>query len=231
MRVEGEKHFSSDKEKIIIYADSRETDSKVVAILNKRCSLKERRLNVGDYLLSKRVCTERKTTDDFLQSIVDGRLFKQLNDMKKNYSHPILIIEGETIFNENRKINPNAIRGALASITIDLSLPIIWTKNQLETAEMLYIIAKREQIQLKKSISIRTKRKFKSMNQMQEFLVSGLPLISYEKAKKLLKHFGSPEKIFSASEEELQKVEGIGKKLAKKIKEVMTKKYEKSILE
>ena len=66
---------------------------------------------------------------------------------------------------------------------------------------------------------------------MQEYILSGLPGISNEKSKALLKRFGTPEKIFTATEKELQSVDGIGKKLAKDIKKVLTKKYEKSILE
>ncbi|MFH0832629.1 MAG: ERCC4 domain-containing protein [Candidatus Aenigmatarchaeota archaeon] len=218
-------------DKVIIYADSREMNSKVTKILAKRCTLKEEQLCVGDYILSNNVCVERKTTSDFLQSMIDGRLFSQLSQMKKEFKNPLLVIEGDTLFNNDRKINHNAVRGALSSIAIDMSLPIIWTKNQLETAEMLCAIAKREQTPKKKAIRIRTKRKPKSMNQMQEFLVSGIPLISYEKARNLLKHFGSPDKIFAASEAELQNVEGIGKILAKKIKKILTAGYEKSILE
>lgn len=217
-------------EKIVILADNREINSKVVAILEKKCSLRKMQLDT-DYLLSKDVACERKTSEDFLQSIVDGRLFKQLKSLKDLYPCPILIIEGENLLDSKRNIHPNAIRGAIASIATEFSIPMIWTRNQLETAEMLYMIAKREQSEMKKSISIRTKKKFKSMNQMQEFLIAGLPKISTKTAKKLLKHFGTPEMVFKATETELMEVPGIGKKLAKKIRDIITKNYEKSILE
>ncbi|MBI3190254.1 hypothetical protein HYZ41_00970 [archaeon] len=151
--------------------------------------------------------------------------------MKENFSNPVIIIEGETLFYEDRKIHPNAIRGALAAMTVDFSIPIIWTKNQLETAEMLFTIAKREQMEIKKSVSLRGKKKARSMNEIQEFLIAGLPNISREKAKNLLKRFGTPEKIFTASEDELKDAEGVGKKLAKNIRKIATKKYERSILE
>jgi ERCC4-type nuclease len=211
---------------VIIFADNREMSSKVVSILKKKCGLKIKQLDT-DYLLSSDVACERKTSEDFLQSIVDGRLFRQLKGMKA-YKHPILIIEGDLEFN---RIHPNAVRGAIASIATEFSVPIVWTKNQLETAEMLYTIAKREQLEKKKSIAIRTKKKAKSMNQLQEFLVAGLPKISTATAKKLLKHFKTPEKLFIASESELMAVNGIGKELAKQIRSVLVKEYEKSILE
>lgn len=216
---------------IVIYADTREAATKVVAILKNRCELRERQLVTGDYVLSKHIAAERKAADDFLQSIVDGRLFAQLSELKKSFRTPILIIEGESLFDNGRKIHPNAIRGAIASIATEFGIPMIWTRSQLETAEILYIIAKREQVTRKKHIAIRTKKRFRSSNQMQEFLLSGIPKISTQTAKKLLKHFGTPERIFTASESELMKVEGIGEKLAKRIRLLLTKRYEKSILE
>src|SRR3990172_5072262 len=54
-----------------------------------------RTLSVGDYVLSDRVCVERKTTDDFLSTFLERReLFSQLRDLKMAYRRPILIVEG-----------------------------------------------------------------------------------------------------------------------------------------
>ncbi|MFA4819702.1 MAG: ERCC4 domain-containing protein [Candidatus Aenigmatarchaeota archaeon] len=215
---------------VIIYADNRE-NNKVTEILKHRCDLRQKQLAVADYLLSKRVAVERKTCGDFLSSMTDGRLFKQLGELKENFRTPVLIIEGNELFDSDRKIHPNAIRGAIASIATDYCLPIIWTKTPLETAEMLISIATREQITKNKSVALRGKKKAKSMNHRQEFLVAGLPQISTQTARKLLKHFGSPEKIFAATKEELMEVEGVGPKNAKRIRLVLAKKYEKSVLE
>lgn len=219
-----------DGKKIVIYADHRELNSRVASILKKHCELREKQLEVADYLLSDRVACERKTDKDFVASIVDRRLFGQLSNMKQ-FENPVLLIEGGGIFETGINVHPNAIRGALASIIVDYSIPIIWTGTPLESAQMLFAIAKREQLQEKRSVAIRGKRPTKSINQEQEFLVAGLPNVSTIKAKSLLKHFGTPEKIFTADEKELQKVEGIGKGMAKKIRELLRKKYEKSILE
>lgn len=214
---------------IVIYADNREAKTKVVAILKKKCKLKQKQLDVADYLLSKKVCCERKTSEDFLQSIVDGRLFKQIKAMKV-YPQPLLIIEGD-VMESDRDIHPNAVRGALAAIACEFSIPIISTTCQYETAEMLLSIAKREQLGIKNSVGIRTKKKSVSMNQLQEFLVAGFPKVSTITAKRLLKHFRTPKAIFAASEAELMRVDGIGKKMAKNIRKILTKKYEKSILD
>jgi len=218
-------------ENIIIYADNREMSSRIIKILSKHCRVEERQLAVADYLLSERVAVERKRVPDFLQSIVDGRLFKQLCEMRAQFEKPILLIEGEEDIYSERDIHTNAINGAFSAIILDMEIPILWTKNNLETAKMLFAIAKREQVQTKSGVCIRGKIKPKSLNQEQEFLLAGLPKISGVLARRLLKHFGSPEKVFNASLDELQEVEGIGDKLAKKIKKILSSKYEKSILE
>ncbi|MFC2143007.1 ERCC4 domain-containing protein [Candidatus Aenigmatarchaeota archaeon] len=219
-----------DSKKIIIYSDTGEKN-KVIDILKKKCSLRKKRLEVSDYILSKDVAVERKTTSDFISSIIDGRLFKQINELKNNFPKPILIIEGESLFNNGRKIHPNAIRGAIASIATEYSLPIIWTVSQMETAEILFSIAKREQAHIKNTIAIRGKKKTKSSNEEQLFLIAGLPKVNNKIAKNLLKYFGSPEAVFTASETELQKVGGVGKEMSKRIKKLLEKEYEKSILE
>ena len=218
-------------DEITIDADTREQSSRVVAILKGRCTLHEKQLHVGDYLLSKRVAVERKTVGDFISSMVDGRLFKQLSELKENFVYPVLIIEGNGLYDTERKVHPNAIRGAIASVAIDFNVPILWTQSPLETAEMLIAIAKREQLDSGKKNAIRGRKKARSMNDRQEILIAGLPNVNTSTAKKLLKHFGSPEKVFTASDDDLKKVDGIGPKMAKKIRHVVKKNYEKSILE
>ncbi len=214
---------------MIIYADKRE-DSRVPALLEQSCTLKRKQLKVGDYLLSKRVAVERKTCQDFVQSIIDGRLFRQVEELKANFEKPLMIIEGED-FDLDIKIHPNAIKGAIASISIDYGVPIIWTVTQKETSEFLLTIAKREQEGKKRGFAVRGTKKKKSMNDVQEFLIAGLPNINTKTAKNLLKHFGKPEKIFAASEAELQEMPGMGPKTAKNIRKILSKRYEKSILE
>lgn len=218
------------EDKVTIYADMQETSSRITEILKHRCELKIEKLPVGDYLLSKRVAVERKTSGDFISSIIDGRLFRQLNELKENFKMPLMILEGDPLANE-RKIHPNAIRGALACVSLDYGIPIIKTENNLDTAEMLLAIAKREQLERKKNISLRGSKKTKSFNHRQEFLLAGLPQISTQTARKLLKHFGTLEKIFTATEEDLRKVDDVGPKTARMIRLLLTKKYEKSILE
>ena len=62
-------------------------------------------------------------------------------------------------------------------------------------------------------------------NQLQEYIISGLPGVGSGTAKNLLKHFKTIDAILSANEDKLTKVEKVGKKKAKAIREIIEKKY------
>ena len=213
---------------VLIFVDNRESQSSVLRELNTMDALiREKQLEVGDYICSDRVGVERKKITDFLASITDQRLFKQLDNMANTFEKPIIILEGnpELLFLE-RNIHPNVIRGALSSIAIDYRIPIIWTQNSRETAKQVYWIAYREQVKEKREVQIRSNKKNSTLKDEQEFLIAGLPGISTTRARQLLKAFKTPEKVFSASEKKLQKLEGFGEKKIKRMKAVLKKQYE-----
>ncbi|RLJ02812.1 MAG: hypothetical protein DRP11_02630 [Candidatus Aenigmatarchaeota archaeon] len=211
--------------KVLIIVDNREFQTKVVRELSRLgCIMTPKQLEVGDYILSERVCVERKTSSDFVNSVIDGRLFSQLKELLRNFEKPLLIIEGNNLY-IHRNVHPNALRGALASVAVDYRVPILWTSSEEETASLLYWIARREQMEEQRSISIRGSKKPMSPDEQQEYLISGLPNVNSKIAKRLLEFFGTPEKVFTATEKELQKVEGIGKVLAGRIRNILTKKY------
>lgn len=212
------------KDEIVIFVDSRELDSKVVDILKrKECVVKEKQLEIGDYLISSSTIIERKTSRDFVSSILDKRLFEQAGNLKE-YNTPVILIEGKD-FSDGNNVHPNAIKGALSSLILRYKIPILWMKNSLESGEMIYWLAKREQEEGGKEISIRSKKSKMNLKEKQQFLVSGLPGINTKLSKRLLKYFKTPEKIFSCSEEKLKEVEGIGEILSKRIKKILTEKY------
>lgn len=220
---------ADDIKRILIYADHREENSGIIAELRRKenIDVQVKQLDMGDFLLTNDVIVERKTTKDFLQSLVDGRLFAQLHALaNSDYEKPLMIVEG---FDEElyslRNIHENAIKGAISSIALDYRIPIIFTRSSSETAQYLYIIAKREQIPNAKEIGIRKGRKGYSTGEMQQLIIECLPSIGPTLAKKLLKQFGSVKKIMSASEKRLQKIDNIGEKKAKRIREVIDAEY------
>jgi len=183
-------------------------------------------LDVADYVVSDRVAIERKTAEDFLESLVNKErdLFAQLLKLKKSYSKPVLIIEGDNLYGK-RMIHPNAIRGALATIAVDLNIPIIQTSSPEETAEMIATIARREQEMKDREVTLHAGKTKKTLKEQQEYIVSAISDIGPVLAKSLLEHFQTIEKIATANEEELMKVPKIGRKTAKKIRQLMTTPY------
>ncbi|PKM91933.1 MAG: hypothetical protein CVU81_03210 [Euryarchaeota archaeon HGW-Euryarchaeota-1] len=207
--------------KIII--DSREFRSPVtraLALLGAKIEMQA--MDVGDYVCSCDVVVERKEIGDFISSILDNRLFAQMAGLRKANS-PILIIEG-TNFNHN--LNPNSFFGAIASVAVDFKIPIVWMQNGEESARFLFQLAKREQFDLKKEVSVRCEKQISTIKDNQEFFVAGLPNVNSVLAKRLLEKFKTPRKIVDASEEKLQKVEGIGKKKAEQIRKVLDTKFQ-----
>lgn len=210
-------------EDIKIFADNRENNT-VVSELERLCSVEKKNLPAGDYVCSDRAVIERKSESDFASSIMDGRLFSQIRELC-SYEKPILLIEknGQNL----SRIHPNAIRGALASLALDFNIPMIFSQSYIDTAGIIFQIAKREQVDGKRAVSIRPKSGIVSMERHQEFIIAGLPNVSTVLAKRLLSNFKTPRKIFSASEKELQEIEGIGGEKAKKISEMLDREYEK----
>ncbi|MHA1743342.1 MAG: ERCC4 domain-containing protein [Candidatus Heimdallarchaeota archaeon] len=203
--------------KIVIVSDYREKE--VIEHLKKfDASINVQALKVGDYVCSEDVCVERKSYDDFVNSIINGRIFEQADALSKNFKKPVIVIEGYS----TRQINENALKAAVASLLIDFNISLISTKNPYDTAKTVFWIAKKEQSN-GGGMAIKVGKKPKETKKLQEFIVASIPGISTVLAKRLLNQFGSIEKIFGASAEELGKV--VGEKKGKKIKKILTAKY------
>jgi ERCC4-related helicase/ERCC4-type nuclease len=209
-----------------VFVDQREIRSHVAHALDKLgMDVQLTTLEVGDYVVSDRVGIERKTAEDFLATLLDGRdLFSQVSDLVRAYERPLLIIEGEGLYT-TRQVHPNSIRGVLAAITIDFGVPVIFSRDEEDTAALISIIAKREQIDSKRDINLHGKKTAATLKEQQEYLVSAISDIGPAVARNLLRHFGSVERIMAASHEELRKVELVGPKTADRIKEVVSGEY------
>lgn len=204
----------------VVYVDHRESNSGVVRELsNLGTKIRTSTLTVADYQVSLDVAVERKSAQDFTSSIIDKRLYKQAKELVENFSKPLLIVEGENLFTGG--LHPNAIRGALASLAVDFGISIIPTRSPEDTAAMIYRLAVREQDKGQRDIPIRTEKKPLGLQEHQIFIIESLPNIGPVTARKLLENFGSVKNVMNASTDELTQVEGIGKIIAHKIREVI----------
>ena len=217
------------EEKIKIFADYREKGSGVIKELAENDAVVNlERLEHADYIVSSRCGIEIKTVEDFVDSIIDGRLLQQIKNLKNNFERPIIVIEGTQDIYGVRNVHQNSILGMMATIAVSYGIPIVQTRNFKETAALLQIIAKREQEETGKDFNLHADRKPATLKEQQEYFVSSLPGIESTIAKNLLKHFKAIKNIVNASEKELQEVEKIGPLKAKKIKEVVEWEYKEN---
>ncbi len=215
-------------ETVEIVADQRELDSHIARDLSTRDGIETRleTLEVGDYVLSDRVVVERKAVEDFLDTLVGGdrSLFEQVGDAARYYARPVVIIEGDRLYG-SRNIHPNAIRGALASLAVDFGASVMRTDDPEETADLLEVIARREQETDDRTVSVHGEKGGKTLAEQQEYVVGAVAEVGPVTARALLEHFGSVEAVMSADEDELTEVDGVGEVTADRVRTVTKSEY------
>ncbi|OYT41226.1 hypothetical protein B6U80_01840 [Candidatus Pacearchaeota archaeon ex4484_26] len=206
-----------------IIVDKREKNSLVPhELLNLGAKIEFQRLPVADYLI-RNVAIERKTANDFINSMINKRLMRQLQELKQ-FKKSLLIIEGDPYKTRFNHLNQRAIRGMLLSIILDYNIPIVFTSDYDETAEYLISLVKRIK-RGKNDVGLRAKRKIYNMAEQQQMIIEGLPSIGPTLARALLKKFKTIKALVNASEKELCQVEKIGKEKARIIKNILEEPY------
>jgi len=199
----GKSKAKEKKEQIKIIADYREKNSLVISELSALgAEVQIKNLQVADFLIQN-TAVERKTASDFISSMINKRLFRQLEEIKQ-YPQHFLLIEGN--LQEQPFTNQNALRGFILSIIQDYKVPIIYSENEKESALFLYLLAKKS----KNSDSIRANKKILSKKEQLQYILEGFPGIGPSSAKKLLKKYKSLSALFKAPIADIKNT--IGKK-------------------
>ena len=208
----------------MIVVDERETRSKVYQLLQKMdIPITTKQLEIGDYIIGK-VCIERKEINDYVGSLISGRLHTQLYHMSYHYPISILLIEGyidEVLM--YRKIKKeqyiSSLTGTLYKRAPDGAqgvINLVMLSSPYDTALFLkYLHEKVENDEPR--LPRFAKRKAESDKDAAIRVLAMLPGISEVRAERMLEHFGSLYRIFNANVNDLTQVEGIGKKTAEKI--------------
>ena len=208
-----------------VVVDYREKASGIIDLL--RCDgvqVEVRKVPYGDYVINNAITMERKTARDFLVSLIDGRLFTQVSNLKKYCIHPVLLIEGNP-FKTGFDFDEMAIRGTLISIQTIWYVPIIYSREKQETKDILIMIGRQEEVFMD-VVPLRGGYRPKRLKSRQLFILQGLPRVGPTAAKRLLEHFRSVSNAINAPVEALVQVEGIGRISAEKIREVLDSEYE-----
>ncbi|MDO8517483.1 MAG: ERCC4 domain-containing protein [Nanoarchaeota archaeon] len=205
-KAEKPKKNNIQNPKVPIIIDTREKNSLIASnLIEKNANIKFEFLEIADYLIGE-TAIERKTFSDFISSMINKRLMEQLTEIKK-YSSYFLIIEG---FNYNYPENmENAIKGMILSVIVNYKIPIIFTKNEEDTANFLILLAKKQE-KPKSEFSLRPSKSFKTLEEQKQFILEGFPGIGPSNAKKLLKEFHSIKNIINMDKEKLKLI--LGKK-------------------
>ncbi|MEK6840867.1 MAG: ERCC4 domain-containing protein [Nanoarchaeota archaeon] len=202
-----------EKEKPKIVVDYREKNSLIIPeLISLGFDVEVKELKVADYLV-KGTAIERKTVSDFISSMKNRRLLKQLEELQQ-YESRLLIIEGieeQEIYSEDFSekgfgMHPNSVRGFLLSVLLNYRVPIIFTKNHEDTAKFISVLAKKET----RESPLNATKKVRSIEEQAQYIIEGFPGIGPKTAKKLLKKFRTIKNVINASAEDLKKE--IGKK-------------------
>lgn len=184
-------------------------------LLRKNGVLVERkRIEVADYLIGMDVCIERKTLEDFLRSIYDGRIFEQVEEMRACCDRLIVIVENSFRFDSRAK--PHYL-GALAYLSLR-GVSVIHVGDREETAKFLSYLARKVEGNKPSTIPIRRKRRPKAFEEAYSVLLS-FPSIGPKSAEKLMSEFRNLREIFNADFSKLRNV--IGEAKARKLRDVL----------
>ena len=195
-----------DLENLTIYADFRERPSGLPDVMREYdlFEIEERGLDACDYQVGD-VGVERKTGQDLVASIADGRLFRQLILMKRLYKRRLLLIEGDIPY---ASLPARSQEGLMVRVSIGLQTPILRSTDIRHSARLIYRLA----LQVFRFAAPHAPPKPAGENTSfyQVLALVSLPGFGLVRARALLERFGSLRAVFNASADELLSVPGIG---------------------
>lgn len=161
-----------------------------------------RELEHGDFLIGNENVIERKSSTDFMLSVMDRKIFGNIAKLKAGYDHVTYIVEGD-IFAPRFHSNPSALRDALAYMSAVEGVALIPSPDAAMSAELVYDMAMYIQHGGDKAVSVRS-NKPKDLRSSQQYVIESLPGVSAERARELLRRFGSAAAVLGAGDEDLQ---------------------------
>lgn len=205
--------------RVRIVADDRENAGGVIGVLRGRTEveLEVRRLGVGDFVVGGNFLVERKTQADFAQSVIDARLFRQATALATDGRRAVLILEGTGADLAKVGVSREALQGALITVSVFYGLAVLRARDVEETARLLLYLGQQALARAQGAYG-RPGYRPKGRRARQLYVLQGLPRIGPERAERLLERFGTVERTMVASVEDLAAVEGIGPRIAERIR-------------
>lgn len=200
-----------------LVVDSRETRSGMITLLRTMgVPVTTEEMPAGDYRMGPYLI-ERKTANDLAVSILDGRLFGQAEEVCNSADRPMLLIEGD-ITRIASQIQTEALMGAISALSVFWHLQVVQLPDMDSSARFLARLHKHLTEGLGYEVATRiNKPRATPDGAAAQYIVSGLPGVGPELARKLLAHFGSARAVFQASEDQLRQCKGVGPTTARNI--------------
>jgi ERCC4-type nuclease len=221
--------------KYIVYVDTREPES----IYKKLQELGEvepirRTLDAGDYYIPAEkysLLVERKTVNDYINSVFDTRLWEELEKIKNTETNneskliPMLLVEGDWhfILKYGKKQDKAAVGSVYASLLSTIaswgfhvvsSPALSWTPYVLASFTKWLGKPRRAEPPVYKPKAL-------SLDEMSIRVLSSFPHISVERAKKILKHYGTLKEALDNVSWWKKSIDGIGDKIVDDVKAVL----------
>tara|TARA_R100000687_G_C6450443_1_gene165006 strand:+ start:956 stop:1633 length:678 start_codon:yes stop_codon:yes gene_type:complete len=185
-------------------------------------------LEIGDYVFSDMVF-ECKSAVDFLQSIINKRLWNQIDNMDRHYEHSFVIIHGSLKdalkYNKFVKMNiphqilVNKFYGGIGKISLDTDCSVLWFENEQVAAKVIVTLCKMRPID-RKVISPSLLKRI-TTEDLRVNLLCSIKGVSETKAKKLIEAYGSIMEIGEAPIGEMTNIDGLGLSVAERIHDVL----------
>lgn len=245
-RIAGGARFRTEEDEMRVVVDVREFRSSLPNLLY-RVGIKvvPCMITVGDYIVSPKICIERKAIPDLISSFKSGRLYSQCEQMFRHYELPTLLIEFDESksfsfepFSDLRNYKVNAtnpiatklqqqdIQSKLIMLLISFpKLKIIWSSSPYETAQIfLELKANQEEPDISAAVSKGVNQSIKISsgepplyNDNAIDLIQNIPGINNINYYQIIEKVQSIEQLVNLSEDELTDIIGIenGKKAYK----------------
>lgn len=157
-------------------------------------------LELGDIIVNNFII-ERKTIDDLIHSVINGRLFRQLTNIKAFAERfdavGILVIEGTSPSIRNKKyLKYMSINDIIVNTLAAFNITPIRTKNITETAKFINNL---DIYNSKKKAIIKEVRGFKrrrTLMDRKKYALMGFPAIGDKRSNEILKRFGTLNEYF-----------------------------------
>lgn len=217
-----------------IFCDNREYHASEEADMIKKLEasglpFEKKHLLVGDYILKEldtgaEICVERKILTDFVGSVRDGRLFKELEQMENSYSHSFLILVGtwDKIRKENVKLKQMRIVKSVNWFSVPQRLGVFASIScRYKNVKLIQIENDNQFLEILPKLLEKTtdgkgyehQHIIKNKRPEDAFLnvLKAFPNISSDKAKKIIEKYSSWKEFSAAVIDKTFEVDGIGK--------------------